>query len=93
MHLKHKKTPATDADASISLTDKMYAFIIPFSPARDRSTEVAKWLEKIKEEIKETQPQEVTPTQWHSQHWTVPAGGWWWRRNPHLGGTISLLVV
>lgn len=43
--------------------DKMYAFIMPFSPARDRCTEAAEWLENMKEEKKETQqPQEVTPT-------------------------------
>lgn len=43
--------------------DKMYAFIMPFSPARDRCTEAAEWLENKKEEKKETQqPQEVTPT-------------------------------
>lgn len=92
---KTQKPPATDADASISLGDKTYAFIMPFSPARDRSTEVAELLEKIKEGVKETQrnTREVTPAQWHSQCWAILAGGWWWRRNPHLGDTISLLVV
>lgn len=57
-------------------SDKMCAFTMPFSPDRDRSTEIAEWLEKIKEEIKETQqPQEVTPPQWHSQRWALLAGG------------------
>lgn len=69
-------------------SDKMHALIMPFSPAWDWSTEVAEWLEKIKEEIKETQePQEVSPAQWHSQCWAILAGGCWWRRNPHLADT------
>lgn len=33
----------------------IYAFTMPFNPDRDRSTEVADWFGKLKEENKETE--------------------------------------